>query len=127
MKLSDQVCSLELSRRLNELGVKRESYFSWIKLTGKYEIWPTHALNNRECAAFTVAELGEMLSYEIHGKYLIIEKCFVNLWGLKYSDEHPLKERIIFRIKDESEVSARAKILIYLIENKLMEINNVQS
>jgi hypothetical protein len=29
MKLEDQVCSLELAKRLQELGVKRESLFYW--------------------------------------------------------------------------------------------------
>ncbi|MEZ5898042.1 MAG: hypothetical protein R3D51_00980 [Hyphomicrobiaceae bacterium] len=29
MKLEDQVCSLELAKRLKELGVKQDSYFDW--------------------------------------------------------------------------------------------------
>jgi hypothetical protein len=29
MNLNQQVCSLELARKLKELGVKQESYFWW--------------------------------------------------------------------------------------------------
>ena len=31
MKLENQLCSLELSKELDRLGVKKESYFRWFK------------------------------------------------------------------------------------------------
>jgi hypothetical protein len=76
MELSKQVCSLELAKRLKELGVKQESIIHWQFFAG----WGEHedhwelrhysdfkqstADPERELCAFTVAELGEMLGKE---------------------------------------------------------------
>lgn len=85
MTLEQQVCSLELSKRLEELGVKQESLFYWYDLHEvdrktllcfRYDeehFWePT--INNfwlskevERCSAFTVAELYQ-LHYEKFGK-----------------------------------------------------------
>lgn len=81
MELEKQVCSLELAKRLKELGVKQESLFVWFKpLEEKWEIGLFdgtffHGENGKQTghygyrfglsketpSAFTVAELGEML------------------------------------------------------------------
>ena len=74
MKLEDQVVSLELAKKLKELGFKQESYFSWwsyvndgdefeqIKLLTdeQYENSDSvkYALGNESFSAYTVAELG---------------------------------------------------------------------
>jgi len=80
VNLENQVCSLELSKRLKELGIKQESLFYWIE---DYELYsdepqllyaPTEQFSNgngeldwprnnpENChSAFTVAELGELL------------------------------------------------------------------
>ena len=69
MKIEDQVCSLELSKKLKELGVKQDSIFYWINgvITDinvspeqTRNLWyPAHSYTLY--SAFTVAELGEML------------------------------------------------------------------
>jgi hypothetical protein len=69
MNIENQVCSLELSKRLKELGVEQESYFYWYNYNR--ETWkvepngqlPTFAfpLDENCISAFTVAELGEIL------------------------------------------------------------------
>jgi hypothetical protein len=79
MKLEQQVCSLDLSRRLKELGVKQASLFVWFENrknqrtmlafkteTGYYAEndsgFSYGVLQTCEVySAFTVAELGEML------------------------------------------------------------------
>jgi hypothetical protein len=74
MELSKQVVSLELARKLKTLGVKQESVWAWYEATDRDD---TPRLNrfDEHCtvcvlpkqqweenyAAFTVAELGEML------------------------------------------------------------------
>ena len=66
MPVEHQVCSHELAKRLAELGVRQESVFWWVdgKLTytgGRASHAPLHG----GIAAFTVAELGEMLPDEV--------------------------------------------------------------
>jgi hypothetical protein len=66
MPIEHQVCSHELAARLAELGVRQESAFWWVdrKLTytgGRASHTPRHG----GIAAFTAAELGEMLPDEV--------------------------------------------------------------
>lgn len=91
MKIEDQCCNLEQAKRLKELGVKQDSYFSWCggekhivmdsnPMAVKKRVWVgrTEPANNMEAdhrddvpgskpfaAAFTVAELGVMLPLQI--------------------------------------------------------------
>jgi hypothetical protein len=38
MELEKQVCSLELAKRLKELGVEQQSYFVWVEANGHTEL-----------------------------------------------------------------------------------------
>lgn len=116
MKLEEQVTSLELSKRLKELGVKQESFFNWNN--GKLE--SDHVMKNyngyENCiAAFTVAELGELLP----------QGCVTFLRG------HVHKWRclpgrilhgIVPEIDDLFEAEARGLMVEYLITNNLMSV-----
>lgn len=128
MKLESQVCSLELAKQLKELGVKQESAFYWHMkdqtaddaedygevykvvyckevVSVPYDRW----------AAFTVAELGEMLD--------------VGVTSFMVFDEAPGEGKTWICMRDEldqtqvsgTEADARAKMLIYLIENGLVK------
>jgi len=103
MKLEDQVCSLELAKQLNELGVKQESLFYWWNSEGKEYVSDQYRMNDswvdyvKTSSAFTVAELGEMLG--------------------DYNDTDT-----VFKIKPKTEADYRAKLLIYLIEEKIINI-----
>jgi hypothetical protein len=65
MELERQVCSLKLAQRLRRLGVEQNSIWNWCKINHKWiVVWayseePIKA--TQYAAAFTVAELGEML------------------------------------------------------------------
>ena len=122
MQLSDQVCSLELARRLKELGVKQESCFYWCNVNNwEYKSILRYCENATErelrlsgfaISAFTVAELGEMLPV-----WQDSCKREINEWHVRVFEKD-----IIHNSFHETEADARAKMLIYLIENKLMEV-----
>ena len=123
MELENQVCSLELSKKLKELGVKQESLWYW---NSKNELRSQNNFLEDEgkfvASAFTVAELGEMLPCEIEQKYLSCYRVHI-LAGTtdeKYEWECGYREVINgkFFIAN-TEANARAKMLIYLIENKI--------
>ena len=67
MKLEQQVCNLELARKLKELGVKQESLFSWRIFKDGFDSDVCYMENHADvgrmeyAAAFTVAELINML------------------------------------------------------------------
>lgn len=113
MKLEDQVCSLELAKQLKELGVKQESIWYWHKYQDRD--WEA-TLAESDLSAFTVAELGEMLP-EFVGSW----REHDNFW---HCDNSELGEnrRVWLTFNADTEADARAKMLIYLIENKLIKI-----
>jgi hypothetical protein len=142
MELEKQVCSLELAKRLKELGVKQESAFSWFqrKKEETYAKWTyqnevpwqllwtsTTQLSTEEdsfehvIAAFTVAELGEMLRVKccVDGKFQMPQFYLPECVWLHYipdGDEDDVE------IASPTEADARAKMLIYLLENKLITL-----
>jgi|SRR6267154_4241063 len=94
MNLESQVCSLELSKRLCELGVKNEPLFFWYKGYKDKPFCDYHEQGcihqdypNPEiiCSAFTISELLELLPHRITIKEnepfnsfkLNIEKSFI--------------------------------------------------
>ena len=135
MPLETQVCSRELAQRLAELGVRQESVFWWVerKLTYTGGL-ASQAQLRGGISAFTVAELGEMLPNEINipskngkprsynhwlrfGRYRVL----VNAFWCAYpggTARTNLEERA------NTEADARAKMLIYLLENNLISHAN---
>ena len=112
MKLEDQVVSLELSKKLKELGVKQDSYFSWAErdtIDGWLVELSDELDSEDECySAFTVAELGEML-----------KKVDLDYWYSYPDFRLKLPESTTSNTRSEKEADARAEMIIYLIENKL--------
>ena len=118
MNLKDQVVSLELATKLKELGVNQNSIFCYqlIQDCGS-SIWPrsfdlidlSKPSIDERLAAFTASELLEMLPK-------------------KHANFYKCSDGYIFSVFDEPNVSAStladacAKMLIYLIENNLIEM-----
>lgn len=109
MKLEHQVVSLELAKKLKELGVKQESLYWWVNRfpwsiqrheEGRWSRARTHS-------AFTVAELGEILTPYLEDRE---------------GDGKPIPEGapIVERMGLLWEPDFLAKMLIYLLENNLM-------
>lgn len=163
MKLEQQVANLELSQKLDSLGVKGESLFYHIKdesekidrihpageIIQEYEVdeeygssyptpedvltnesWSDYKENSIIVSAYTVAELGEMLPREIdlpykngksrgrahrriYGEYGAGLPFYCYYYCTSRSSN--LEERA------DTEADARAKMLIHLLENKLIK------
>jgi len=119
MKLEDQVCSLEYAKRLKELDVKQDSVFCWknddefCKSCSKWKITPFEKVKYQNkyqiYSAYTVAELGEMLPIYVTSEKTNKHEFFVR------------SEDAVYNTLENTEVDARAKMLIYLIENGLIE------
>ena len=134
MEIKDQVASLESSKRLKELGVKQESLFWWTQdktprnpniheygipqkdmdwrlMFGKQSRISTNSVYE-EFSAFTVAELGDLLPSHVQGNKLRQFKLFGDRCEIVYGVEPVFIEN--------TEAEARSKMLIYLLENKLI-------
>lgn len=134
MKLEDQVCSLELAKKLKELGVKQESALVWsldvvdgfclvLREIQEPDIGPN------DCAAFTVAELGGMLPGHIGMDW------FLQFWksdfsgpasfSINYKDPKtegkPEIGWMLETIIEKKEADARAEMLIHLIEKGVIK------
>ena len=114
MKLESQVCNLELAKKFKELGVKEESLWYWS--IGK----DAHIVRGRlprKCdreyvSAFTVAEL-----LNISPDDITYFKC-----TLKGSTIYNAHQGFDKHIEADTMADAIAKMLIWLIENKMMEV-----
>jgi len=138
MKIKQQVANLELSKQLEKLGVKQESVWYWA--TGKamkgYELFlgekilPDYEeckkLWKKECtwklvSAFTVSELGELLPDAVATYRYKTYDDDRDIWAcIKYVEGNHEKYEYVVHTKTEANV--RAKMLIYLIKNKLIKL-----
>jgi hypothetical protein len=124
MKLENQVVSLELSKRLKELGFEQESLFAWTELNGDWFIYYIDrdggfsipkSSEEKFISAYTVAELGEMLARGMEGCWKGID----GKWRVGWTHS-PKNKGLQDVFESDTEADARAKMLIYLKENKLI-------
>lgn len=152
MTLENQVASLELSRKLKELGVRQESLFYWanterVKPTlyvrtgigdttfgyttlGAEEVrgnpywFPEEELDEDDWySAFTVAELADVLADE---KYLTLTKVNTGRWTSTYYNNDGLAEPGKDSFIEQKLPDAMAQMLIYLLENKLVKVADLK-
>ena len=145
MEQKQQVVSVDLAIALEKLGVKQDSLWWWVPIDDNVFEEPllvlkvgigfvtiegmmiaTHRINNK-VSAFTVAEIGEILL----GKIQVDKKglcCETNLVISKNKDkwvlEYPLLCVDALQV-EVKEADARGKLLIYLIENKLIDVGEL--
>lgn len=121
MEIEKQVCSLELAKRLKELGVTQESIFWWGRVSGNsWSVYHLNKLQPKSISAFTVAELGEMLpEYVMRGgrRHTLRQQRAGSMRYVSY--EYDALNVLIQN--GTTEADARASILIYLLENSLIQ------
>lgn len=130
---------MEFAKRLKELGVKQNSYFWWFRgqmpNVGKvgYVLAGEFSTSDEKIAsAFTPAELGEILPLEVNIPWKGGRKRKNNHrvtfahWpqGWKCGLNHNTAQ-FYLNIIDNTEADARAKMLIYLIENGLVKPDSI--
>lgn len=142
MKLENQVTSLELAKHLKDLGVKQDSIFYFANLHKKSDMTLVEEAvpvykdilvrgmvpEDEWLSAFTVAELGKIFQdkfepfmQSIEFGYNCCEFYTICEFGEDLTDERKdIPERMV--MSDENEANSRAKMLVYLIENKLITL-----
>lgn len=133
--MEKHVTSLELSKKLKELGVPQKSYFYWCSHTSykkgtglikEYSVIPkssstvkySNEHNNIVYSAFLSSELGEMLPENTN---TFKEPVGKKEWVCTRNEPREMISR-----RADAEANARAKMLIYLIENKLLDVKNIK-
>lgn len=139
MELKDQVVSLELAKKLNKLGIKEKSQFKWMAWSLNKEPKLMHNPDDNlmtlggellYCVpAYTGMEIGNILPWVLREKigdrsWILRTKKIDEgkdvQWHVMY--HNPNYKHNIDSQYDHSESNARAKMLIYLIENKLINL-----
>lgn len=143
MELEQQVCSLDLAKKLKELKagsgtLGQISLWHWYfdDAAKKWDIaWhgsdDLTRSSKETFAAFTVAELGEMLPafIEVGEKKnskrfkLYLAKNESEDWFIEYHEwnlEHQDNYELLVQRTDDTEANSRAKMLLYLMENRLL-------
>ena len=136
MRLESQVCSLELAKKLKELGVKQGGYFDWNLANDEDDEYRWFAMRNSEfqekwgipqetISAFTVAELGEMLPrtvrlerHERPAEWAVLVTGGAIDWDVSYR----VGGGAIYQVVDKDEANARARMLVYLIEKGIVKL-----
>jgi len=134
MKIKKQVASLKLSKKLKELGVKQESLFYWVRVVEnrkesfvgpEYNLFLQSRNKKDRVSAFTVAELGEILPKSIVvGKKKYWLQFEIQELQDGWSCQYKSFPRAVKFFEEKTMANAGAKMLIYLIENKLVPAEN---
>ena len=113
MELKKQVCSLELSKRLHELGFSQKSLFYWNEEMGTIHF--NEAMERTYvgcyCPAYTLTELGE----EIIKSKNIVDRLDLNSLPKTLKPGESIDDG--YKLFD---LNYWAGLLIYLKENKLI-------
>ncbi len=115
MKIENHVTSFELSKRLKELGVNKDSYFCWRKYAANNTYYLSDSPHGDAYPAYLASELGEMIppGFSIKRCTLVYEIKYVG--GERYySNISPLVEKTLSNLC--------ALLIIYLLENGLIKL-----
>ena len=125
MDYEQQVTNPELSKKLKEIGVKQDALWAWRIGKDKNDKPRLLLVHGDEAntpitfiSAFTVAELGELLPNGL--EYIITTTKAINKWMCLCEHIEGAFRKTTNREWADTEVNARAQMLVYLLENKLI-------
>ncbi len=130
--IENHVVNLELSKKLREIGIEKKSIFYWMgeKIHSADNIIFENSIISKKgyYPAYLATELLELLPKTLESEEAF-EKCRLvidisNNNYITYIDDegNEMYEMPSEEIKNESLADALAKMLIYLVENRLMEV-----
>lgn len=139
MKLTDQVTSLELSKRLEKLGVKQDGYYIWKIEKEKYDGETTAYVSPKDgwkldalygwIPAYTVAELWDILPSRLfnpaggeHSTHQLVCEKFPDGRANASYVCIKCKGNLVQIQESESLAEELGKLLEYLIKNNLMSV-----
>lgn len=141
MNLKDIVCDFEYAEKLYELGLRKEPIFMLQEMTEalmnskkRYNVSLYRKTKSKlNTPTFTVAELGEMLPKQIYigGEWWNFESSLNNKneitpdYILYSAGGDWLDSMLINEQCDSKEANARAKLLIWLIENNYVKVEDL--
>lgn len=134
-----QVTNLSLSQRLKELRVKQDSLFVWAFQTGTQDT-PSLFLKDElskiplqfeTTSAFLVGELGELLIWDLS----IGNEIYTLSSGIRLSNHNvfdwyagyriPGTGYQIYGVNGDTEAETRAKLLIFLLEKRIIKASDL--
>jgi len=131
MKLESQVCSIDYAKKLKELGVKQESLFCYQEIQNSDpSVWPRtldlHEFRkpskDERPAAFTLSELLTLLPRINYCEPQLLRGYLTGEKELKYCFRYGYEDKQNSEFVVLNPCDSAAKMLIYLIENELMEV-----
>lgn len=131
MNIEDQVCNLELAKRLKELAACQASHFYWTELDSGWTLWRFDqfldekrvigASRRERYSGFTVAELGDLLplhvgSYQVEHDDVDVNEDYEPWCCIQYLPvDHSKYKHVVYA---RTEADARAKMLVHLLRNR---------
>jgi hypothetical protein len=130
MPLSNHVPSLELCKKLKAAGYPQDTEFSWyetidrddsprLNWTDEKRILPPCLPWEEKIAAPLVSEMGEWLLDSVNGECLKLWREKPDSWDVAYNTNAGNLKPMLWK-QAETEADARAKMLIHLLEQKLL-------
>ena len=122
--IQNHVVSLDLSKKLVEMGIKIESEYWWIKIGNTWKVMvvdfscDVRCMDNEKYPAPLASELGEVLPHGYHVWYS--DGDGIDAWCCVYFSEPELDCSYEHFITADTMPNAMAKMLIYLKEKGLI-------
>lgn len=142
MKIQNQVCTLQQAQKLKAIGIDQDTAFCFVESKGQNtfclytteEIHIERGYTQDRVAAFSVAELGAMISDMIDQNDITVHSYFNDHLGewdcearrrIENEKTGEMTWPIVNEEEGDTEAEARASMLLWLLENKECTIDQI--